>query len=283
MKSIVILLCLAAVASARRVDKLQFINYLPDGLSRRIVNGEEAIPGQFPYQVLMLTEFPNNANPIVTGGSVLTVNYVLTAATTFFNSGVQATGGTAVMGAHIRDNQEHSQQRIRFEPFGIVTHPHYVSNFPNRRNNVAIVRLNSPMTFNDRVQPIRLPSRSDTRQFDGHIGTIAGFGRIADEAGTNSDVLMYTSNPIMMNAFCVARWDNVTVQPDNVCMSGDGGRSSCAGDAGGALVVQDGGPLQIGIASARGHPCSIGLPSIYTRVIQFLSWIEGNTDYVVRA
>ncbi|XP_050097681.1 chymotrypsin-like [Anopheles aquasalis] len=278
MKSVVVLVFLVAVASAKWIGELPTNNYTSDGPSRRIVNGEEATPGQFPYQVLMLTEFPNTASNIVNGGSVLTVNYVLAAASTFFNVGSQATGGTAVMGANILANQEPSQQRIRYDASGIITHPQFVTN--NRRNNVGVARLNSPMTFNDRVQPIRLPARSDTRQFEGFIGTIAGFGRFVDEPGP-SDVLRYTSNPIMMNAFCMARLDYVTVHPNNVCMSGDGGRSSCSSDTGGPLVIQDGGPLQIGISSVHGDPCSIGLPSVYTRVIPFLPWIEANTDYVV--
>ncbi|XP_050097682.1 chymotrypsin-like [Anopheles aquasalis] len=278
MKSVVVLVFLAAVANAKWIGELQTNSYSSDGPSRRIVNGLEAIPGQFPYQVMLLTEFPESPS-LIAGGSVLTVNYVLTAASTFFNSGAQATGGTAVMGANIRANQEPSQQRIRYDASGIIIHPQYV--VTNRRNNVGVARLNTPMTFNDRVQPIRLPARSDTRQFEGFIGTIAGFGRFVDEPGA-SDVLRYITNPIMMNAFCIVRWDCLTVQPDNVCLSGDGGRSTCNSDNGGPLVVNEGGPLQIGIASVFSNPCSIGLPSVYTRVIPFLPWIEANTDYVVR-
>uniref|UniRef100_A0A2M4CIL6 Putative trypsin-like serine protease n=1 Tax=Anopheles darlingi TaxID=43151 RepID=A0A2M4CIL6_ANODA len=284
MKSVLVLVFLASVSSAKWIENLQTNNGHSEGPSRRIVNGEEATPGQFPYQVLMLIEFPNLGSPsssLISGGSVLTVNYILTAASTFFNGDAQATGGTAVMGAHNQMIQEPSQQLIRFDASGITIHPQYVDNYPNIRNNVAVARLNSPMTFNDRVQPIRLPARSDTRQFQGFMGTIAGFGRTAPDADA-SDVLLYVSNPIMMNAFCMARWDYVTVQPDNVCMSGDGGQSSCPGDDGGPLVVNDGGHLQIGISSIDGNPCSIGLPSIYTRVIPFLAWIEANTDYVVR-
>ncbi|XP_049540839.1 chymotrypsin-like [Anopheles darlingi] len=281
MKSVLVLVFLASVSSAKWIENLQTNNGHSEGPSRRIVNGQEAIPGQFPYQVLMLTEFPNSGTNIITGGSILTVNYVLTAASTFFSGGAQATGGTAVMGAHNHANQEPSQQRIRFDASGITVHPQYVNDFPNRRNNVGVARLNSPMTFNDRVQPIRLPARSDTRQFEGFMGTVAGFG-FTNDNGPLADVLMYTSNPIMMNAFCMARWEYVIVQPDNVCMSGDGGRSSCVSDTGGPLVIDDGGPLQIGVESVRGDPCSIGLPSVYTRVTPFLAWIEANTDYVVR-
>ncbi|XP_035784926.1 chymotrypsin-like [Anopheles albimanus] len=279
MKSVVVLVLLAGFASAKWIGELQTSNYYSDGPSRRIANGQEATPGQFPYQVLMLTEFPNNVNRLVTGASVLTENYVLSSASTFFNGAAQATGGTAVMGANIQDNQEPSQQRINFDASGIVIHPQYVAT--NSRNNVGVARLNSPMTFNDRVQPIRLPARSDTRQFEGFIGTIAGFGVFGDGPDA-SNVLKYTSNPIMMNAFCMARLDYVTVHPNNVCMSSEGGRSPCPGDEGSPLVVNDGGPLQIAISSVHGNPCSIGLPSVYTRVIPYLAWIETNTDYVAR-
>ncbi|XP_049540825.1 brachyurin-like [Anopheles darlingi] len=301
MKTFVLLVALFAVASAEWIDidwsKVrpieEFDHYwarLPAEMqiyrnavpSHRIVGGHEATPGQFPYQIALLSEFTGSTG--LCGGTVLTNNYILTAAHCVVSGGVSlANGGTAIIGAHNRNIQEATQQRIRFSTAGIRPHPQYTST--NIRNDIAVVRLNSPITFNARVQPARLPARSDTRQFGGSMGTVSGFGRTTDVAGSTSAVVRYVSNPVMTNADCIARWNTVLIQAQNVCMSGDGGRSACNGDSGGPLAVQDGGAsLQIGIVSfGSSGGCSIGMPSVYARVSHFLGWIEANSDFVARA
>ncbi|XP_049540824.1 brachyurin-like [Anopheles darlingi] len=299
MKTFVLLVALFAVASAEWIDidwsKVrpieEFDHYwarLPAEMqiyrharpSHRVTNGQEATPGQFPYQIALLSDFPTGSG--LCGGSVLTNNYILTAAHCVISgASTLATSGTAIIGAHNRlDANEPSQQRIGFSTAGIIAHPQYTPT--NIRNDIAVVRLNSPITFNDRVQPARLPARSDTRQFGGSMGTVSGFGRTSDASTAVSPVVMFTSNPVLTEADCISQWNNVLIQPQNVCMSGEGGRSSCNGDSGGPLAVQDGGAsLQIGVVSfGSAAGCAIGMPSVYARVSFFLGFIEENSDFV---
>ncbi|XP_035784095.1 brachyurin-like [Anopheles albimanus] len=298
MKTFVLLVALFAVASAEWIDidwsKVrpieEFDHYwarLPAEMqiyrkalpSHRVTNGQEATPGQFPYQIALLSEFPTGTG--LCGGSVLTNNYILTAAHCVISGATTlANAGTAIIGAHNRNVEEPSQQRIRFEQAGIVAHPQYTPT--NIRNDIAVVRLNSPITFNDRVQPARLPARSDARQFGGSMGTVSGFGRTSDASQATSAVVMFTSNPVLTEADCISQWNSVLIQPQNVCMSGEGGRSSCNGDSGGPLAVQDGGAsLQIGVVSfGSAAGCAIGMPSVYARVSFFLGFIEASSDFV---
>ncbi|XP_050075229.1 brachyurin-like [Anopheles maculipalpis] len=297
MKSFALLVALFAVASANididwsKVRPIEeFDHYwarLPAEMqiyrkmmpSHRIVNGQEATPGQFPYQIALLSSFAGGTG--LCGGSVLTNNYILTAAHCVLSGTTPATGGTAILGAHNRNDVEPTQQRIAFTTAGIIAHPAY--NPANIRNDIAVVRLNSPIVFNDRVQPIRLPARSDTRQFGGFTGTVSGFGRTTD-TGATSPVVMYTTNPVMTNADCIARWNTALIQPQNVCLSGDGGRSACNGDSGGPLAVRENGSLQIGVVSfGSAAGCSVGMPSVYARVSFFLDWIEANSDFTADA
>ncbi|XP_050075226.1 brachyurin-like [Anopheles maculipalpis] len=295
MKSFVLLVALFAVASANididwsKVRPIEeFDHYwarLPAEMqiyrkmmpSHRIVNGQEATPGQFPYQIALLSNFAGGTG--LCGGSVLTNNYILTAAHCVITGvSTPALGGTAIIGAHNRNEVEPTQQRIAFTTAGIVAHPGYNPN--NIRNDIAVVRLNSPITFNARVQPARLPARSDTRQFGGFTGTVSGFGRTSDGSTATSPVVMYTTNPVMTNADCIASWNAVLIEPQNVCLSAAGGRSSCNGDSGGPLAVQDGGSLQIGIVSfGSAAGCAVGMPSVYARVSFFLDFIEANSDF----
>ncbi|XP_021695509.1 brachyurin [Aedes aegypti] len=252
--------------------ELQFLrNSVP---SARVTNGREAIPGQFPYQVALVISF--NQGSGLCGGSIISNNYVLTAA----HCVQGASGGTALVGAHNRLNNEPSQQSIVFELDGITIHPEYTSN--TIRNDVATIRLTNSIVFNDRVRPIRLPSSTDVRTFSGRIATVSGFGRTSDTSPVTSAVVFFTTNPIITFANCLDQWSNAVhvIQSQNICLSGNGGRSSCNGDSGGPLTVQeDGKSLQVGIVSfGSSAGCAIGRPSVYARVTHFLDWILENSD-----
>ncbi|XP_050073051.1 brachyurin-like [Anopheles maculipalpis] len=245
----------------------------------RITNGLEARPGQFPYQALVMSEF--GMLTVLCGGSVLTQNFILTAAhCVMFDQVNRATGGMAIFGAHNRLLVESTQQRIRFSTSGIIVHPSYtVSNY---RFDVAVVRLNSALQFTPFVQPVRLPGRFDARQFEGQIGTISGFGQTSDTSSAFATILQYTVNTIMSNSACISRWGSLLIEAQNVCLSGDGGRSACTGDSGGPLTVQESGvTLQIGVTSfGSGDGCTRGVPTVYARITFFLDWIRANSDYV---
>ncbi|KFB47109.1 AGAP006674-PA-like protein [Anopheles sinensis] len=257
------------------------VQYLRHARPARIVGGAEALPGQFPYQIALLSTFATGTG--LCGGTVITNNYILTAAHCVVGgNGALATGGTAILGAHNRNVQEPSQQRIAFSQAGIRVHPGYTAS--TIRNDIATVRLNSPAVFNARVQPIALPARSDARTFAGMEGTASGFGRTSDASTATSPVVMFTRNPIQSNAQCNTFWSTALVQAQNVCFDPSGGRSVCNGDSGGPLAVQDGGSsLEVGIASfVSAAGCASGAPSVFVRISFFRDWIAQNSDYVFR-
>ncbi|XP_055534399.1 brachyurin-like [Wyeomyia smithii] len=298
MKSMALLIGVLAVVTATSIDlsKVKRIEELDEfwaqlspqlqmlrdtGPYSRVVNGQEAQPNQFPYQALALSLFDGGSGGLC-GGTVLTENFVLTAAHCVQMSGSVATHGTVVLGAHNRQLEEATQQRIDFGSINV--HPSYIASL--LRNDIATVRLASPAVFNDVVQPIDLPAVSDARTFAGMTGIISGFGRTSDETGSPaSDVVMYTSNAILTNADCQAAWNAVLIQAQNICLSGDGGRSVCNGDSGGPLAVrEDGRSLQVGIASfVHASGCASGFPAGFVRVSHYLDWIAENSDVTLRA
>uniref|UniRef100_A0A182M0J8 Peptidase S1 domain-containing protein n=1 Tax=Anopheles culicifacies TaxID=139723 RepID=A0A182M0J8_9DIPT len=251
--------------------------------NRRIVNGQEASPGQFPYQVALLGQF--NAGIGLCGASIITQNYILTAAHCVYsspNSNDPIVGGTAILGAQNRIVEEPSQQRIPFTSSGIIGHPGY--NLVNIRNDIAVVRLEAPIVYTERIQPIRLPARSDTRTFAGLMGTVSGFGVYSVANPALSDVLNYVVNPVITNADCLAQWSGMVelIEAQNICQSGDGGRSACNSDSGGPLTVQDNAEsLLVGVVSfGSAGGCDDGMPTVFARVSYYLGWIEDNSDFV---
>ena len=57
------------------------------------------------------------------------------------------------------------------------------------------------------------------------------------------------------------------------------GKASCVTDSGGSLLVREGSgnPWElIGLASIGPNQCGLGVPGVYTRVTNYLTWIESN-------
>ncbi|KFB47111.1 AGAP006674-PA-like protein [Anopheles sinensis] len=262
--------------------EMQYLrNTRPSG---RVVGGYPATAGQFPYQALLLSDLGNGYSSVC-GGTVITSNYILTAAhcvTDDFKNILN--GGVAILGAKDRTVYESTQQRISYARANIRVHPAYDVN--NILNDIATVRLNAPAVFGSYVKAIALPARSDSRTFAGFEGTVSGFGRTSDAPGSSiSSVLMYTRNPVMSQAQCNLQWSTSQVLAQHVCFDPAGGRATCNGDSGGPLAVQDAGrSLQVGITSfGAAVGCAAGYPSVFVRISYYRDWIAQNSDYVFGA
>ncbi|XP_062549427.1 brachyurin-like [Armigeres subalbatus] len=244
------------------------LQYLRQSVSAsRITNRQEALPGQFPYQAALVVNFTDGIG--MCGGSILTQKFILTAAHCVYD----ALGGTAIMGAHNIRLTEPTQQRISFDADDINMHSGYTYISPH--NDIATIRLNDLMIFNDRVVPIKLPTAADIRTFTYFTGTVSGFGQTSNDT---SEVLMFLRKPTITNMECFRYWGN-WVDHRNICLSGAGGPASCVGDSGGPLTVKVGAIVQVGIVSF-GTPglCCIGSPSVYVRVSHYRKWIIRNSD-----
>lgn len=99
-----------------------------------------------------------------------------------------------------------------------------------------------------------------------------------------SPVLRYVKTEIITNTACTNFFPDV-IRPTHVCASGVGGKSACNGDSGGPLTVEyEGQTRLVGLVQfGKAFGCSIGFPHVYTRVTEFLDWIENNTNVVVEA
>ena len=64
----------------------------------------------------------------------------------------------------------------------------------------------------------------------------------------------------------------------HLCAGGEIGKDSCSGDSGGGLLSNFGGEETrwevVGILSQGTNRCGNGTPGVYTRVSQYLQWIE---------
>jgi len=240
----------------------------------KIVGGYEAEPNQWPWQVALFVD-----NAWFCGGALISENYVLTAAhcvdgASYFD---------VMAGAHnVRESSE--PNRVEITSFNGWTHPQWSPN--DLANDIALIELPSPITFNDYIKPSCLPESGDTAD-ETELVTCTGWGKPSDSAGGISPVLrMVEDRPIISNSQCNAIYG--IVGPGVVCIDTTGGKGTCNGDSGGPLnmmfdvVNKDGTPghkwKQVGVVSfGASAGCEAGYPAGFSRVEYYRDWIMSET------
>uniref|UniRef100_A0A182S5I9 Peptidase S1 domain-containing protein n=1 Tax=Anopheles maculatus TaxID=74869 RepID=A0A182S5I9_9DIPT len=226
--------------------------------------GYNAYAGQFPYHALLFITAENISYAILSSGSLITPNYILTHADALYTSmtNYNGTHGYALLGYTERE------QRINFTESGIHVHPLYTGSL----HDIATVRLEHPVTFNHFVHPIRLPRLSDVRSYEGMEGTTVG--------NQYNGTLRYLRNQVMKNADCQQLHPHAYINAQHICTNTYIGGAFCNSMYGAGLVVEDdGGPVLVGVTNLI-YWCGTNYPIVYERISELRDWIEENSDYV---
>ncbi|XP_076679581.1 trypsin-1-like [Andrena cerasifolii] len=247
----------------------------PNGLVPRITDGVNASPGEFPYQVSLQWGIP----PIlgyshICGGSIIAEKFVLTA-----GHCVQKFGKLRIVaGKYYLNKNEQFEQAI--DVVKSTVHSGYPGGVA--QHDIALLKLASPLQFNEKVAPVGLPTQNQKQTGE---AVLSGWGSTSKSTRpVMPTVLQKAVVPILDNDECYKELTSVPVdgqQPElfdtQVC-SGIAGKevSACSGDSGGPLaqIVGDK-AVQVGIVSWGMMPCgSSHMPSVYTRVASYIGWIH---------
>ncbi len=246
----------------------------------RIVGGQEADPGEWPWQVALITPGRNPYEGQFCGGSMIEPGWVLTAAHCVDHEDE----GRVDVAAGIFDLRVPEAGFERRSVAEIIVHPGWNPN--TNDNDMALLRLSSPIPFRGAsggmlpITGIQLPSPT-VGALVGENATVTGWGNTLGQpnpGGTSyPDRLHEVSVPVISNADCNQSYGDIT---DNMLCAGvpQGGIDSCQGDSGGPLVYFNdaaGRWEQAGVVSFGTGCAAPGFPGVYARVSRYISWIEG--------
>ncbi|CAG0878651.1 unnamed protein product [Darwinula stevensoni] len=229
-------------------------------INDRIVNGENAPLGAWPWMALLFFQIPGVGVKPICGGAVINKRYVITAAHCFSSEFMGDSKLAFVrLGEHkLSTNPDcNGPNEQRCQPLvidadveEIIYHPNFYQNTTiGARFDIALIRLANDIDFKT-VRP--------------------NYG---------SDVLQQLKVPIIPLAICsaVPAYKTVKLNEEHICAGGKA--ETCHGDSGGPLVFLRplGGHAQyflIGVVSFGSPLCGeIIAPGVYTRITHYLDWI----------
>lgn len=269
---------------------LSFPLFLATGMSVQgtevspyIVNGSYADVTVYPSYVALFIDqreygFNGLMNGSYCGGTLINNQYVLTAAHCVYGS------NTAQMFTSIvpylqyeSDYPDNVQEKVRVNE---IYFPDTYSN-TTYRNDIAILKLASPLTTTSSTDWIKAPQLSDKSTYRSVSETFHAVGHGNTQTGQDAvDALQFAELEYIDNSQC----DVYNVETsDNLCMgwsSPTGGldNSTCQGDSGGPLYWEHAGEyIQVGITSFGPSTCgdpNIVPNSVFTEVVTHQAWID---------
>ncbi|XP_048190407.1 serine protease 42-like [Perognathus longimembris pacificus] len=240
----------------------------------RIVGGMDAEAGKWPWQVSVRIRHVH-----VCGGSLITAQWVLTAAHCIFSRFEY----TVKLG----DRSIYQTRSSLVIPIrNIIIHPQY-STTSSVINDLALLHLLYPVNFSATIYPICVPEQA----FRVSAGTkcwVTGWGR-TKEGGPPSEILQEVDQELMHYEECNQRMQRALssartlVRKGMLCGYFDSKKDSCQGDSGGPMSCELNSTwVQVGIVSWGIGCARKGHPGVYTDLGFYSSWVRAVLNHAAR-
>nr|DBA16642.1 TPA: hypothetical protein GDO54_004016 [Pyxicephalus adspersus] len=244
----------------------------PYSRKTRIVGGVNADIGEWPWQVSLQTKKDGHT----CGASVVSQTILLSAAHCFQDtSGIRYSDPsvwTAYLGLHDQSTRTTSKDVVIRKIKRIVAHRDF--NDFTYDNDIAMLELESPITYTDFIQPICIPESTHVFPVGKSIW-VTGWGALT-EGGTGATVLQKAEIRVINQTECnKLLTDQLT---DRMICAGyvSGGIDACQGDSGGPLSsVELNGKVYLAGIVSWGEGCARrNKPGVYTKVTAMRPWIK---------
>merc|ERR1712110_486959 len=210
-----------------------------------IRNGE---PASYPWMAFLLYSSITSGDTSFCGATLISDIQLITAAHCLIG---KTTDEVAVLIGNPNATYELNKMNFKFL-YKIEVFPFYQNTVDGYRYNadIAVITLEEPLLLSIKINPICLPSISDTSQtYEGVTASVAGWGK-TETGKTSTDQLLKVDVPILSNTECKSTYQ--WLKSFHLCTHEPGTKSGhCKGDSGGPLFLldTDNRYVQIGVAS----------------------------------
>lgn len=242
------------------------------GKSQRIVGGQNAEQGEFPWQISLHVKSHGH----VCGASLISPKWLVTAAHCVQDEGSlklsQPGSWEVYLGLHEQRKTQDPVQKRNLKQ--VIPHPNY--NKFTFDNDIALMELDSPVTYSDFIKPICLPAPQ--HEFPpGQSVWITGWGATR-EGGSAAVVLQKALVRIINQAVCNELMGGQITSRMFCAGVLTGGVDACQGDSGGPLSSLSGSRMFLAGVVSWGDGCARrNKPGIYTTVTKYRGWIKEKT------
>lgn len=240
----------------------------PFGSAHAVVGGVPTTIDSNPWQAMIVVRADNR----LCGGSIIDRSWIVTAA----HCVAGFTPGQ--VGVHVGIS-ELSQRSTTNEVAvaDVIVHPSWDAD--RFRNDIALLRLQAPVSTGPTIQTVALPVGIDGAQWpaSGTPARITGWGSTSYDAPA-SNVLRSGNVQVLggpAETDCGEYGGNFDASVEICAGVPDGSVDACQGDSGSPLIVDVTGTAVLAGLTSVGFECArVGYPGIYTRTSTFLSWIQ---------
>ncbi|KAM4632441.1 transmembrane protease serine 9-like [Discoglossus pictus] len=250
--------------------------------ANRIVGGNNADSREWPWQVSL-----QYLGGHICGGSLISNQFVLTAAHCI--ESIDSPSLYQVrLGAY--KISQINQYEVTAGVQSIIIHPQFTGS--GSIGDIALVKLDRPVTYSDYILPVCVPTPSLTFP-EGMNCWVTGWGDIQQDVDLSyPKTLQEVMLPIISTSTCDQMYhlnsgfsNSVAIIKSGQICAGykEGQKDSCQGDSGGPLVCNVNGVwYQAGVVSWGQKCADPNRPGVYTLVTDYHSWLSSYKamDYV---